>query len=62
MMAKYLIVQTVSGVVLGTYEGATREEALDALARDEGYDDYAHLQSVIGETPETDTLEITEQP
>ena len=40
-MSKYEITNTISGVILGVYEGATEAEALDAMARDAGYRDYA---------------------
>ena len=40
-MALYRIENTRSGVVLGEYEGDTAENALDTMARDAGYADYA---------------------
>jgi hypothetical protein len=40
-MTTFRIENTISGVVLGDYEGATEAEALDAMARDAGYSDYA---------------------
>ena len=40
-MTKYLITNAKSGAELGVYEGATEAEALDAMARDAGYADYA---------------------
>lgn len=42
-MTVYRIENTLSGAFLGNYEGATEAEALDALARDAGYTDYASL-------------------
>lgn len=39
---KYKITNTVSGIELGTYEGRTPEEALDAMAVLSGYRDYSH--------------------
>lgn len=45
-MTSYTIENTVSGMILGTYEGATEAEALDAMARDAGYADYAEAQKV----------------
>lgn len=45
-MAKFEIYNTLSGVALGTYEGATEEEALDAMARDAGYKDYSEALEV----------------
>ncbi len=44
---KYRIESNVSGLVLGVYEGSSKEEARDAYARDAGYDDYADLCSQI---------------
>lgn len=40
-MSKYSIENTISGVVLGEYEANSEAEALDAMARDAGYTDYA---------------------
>ena len=40
-MSKYLITNSRSGMDLGVYKGDTEEEALDAMARDAGYSDYA---------------------
>ena len=45
-MGKYQITNTISGVELGVYEGATEAEALDAMARDAGYSDYAECCEV----------------
>lgn len=45
-MSKYEITNTRSGLVLGVYEGATEAEALDAMARDAGYADYAECCEV----------------
>ena len=40
-MLTFRIETTASGVILGDYEAATTFEALDAMARDAGYADYA---------------------
>lgn len=45
-MATYRIENTISGVVLGEYAGDTPEQALDAMARDAGYSDYAEACEV----------------
>jgi hypothetical protein len=36
----YTISNAVSGHCLGVYEGTSRDDALDTLARDAGYADY----------------------
>jgi len=45
-MSKYEIENTISGVVFGVYEGNSENEALDAMARDAGYADYAECCEV----------------
>lgn len=40
-LRKWKITQTKSGVEMGVYEGETKRDALDAMARDAGYDDHA---------------------
>lgn len=45
---RWTIESRASGVVLGTYAGATAEEALDALARDAGYADHAAACAATG--------------
>lgn len=44
-MAMWKIENTLSGVVLGIYEGATTDSALDACAADAGYESYAALEA-----------------
>ena len=39
-MTTYRIENTISGVVLGAYEGDTPEQALEAMAHDAGYTSY----------------------
>ena len=36
----YTISNRVSGVVLGVYQGTSKDDALDTLARDAGYADF----------------------
>ncbi len=43
---KYQIENTMSGWVFGVYKGDSKEDALDALAKDAGYDDYHHMSYV----------------
>lgn len=45
-MTTYQIESKISGTVLGTWEAASEQEALDAMARDAGYDSYEALQEV----------------
>lgn len=40
-MATYKIENTRSGVIFGEYEGISEAAALDTMARDAGYADYA---------------------
>jgi len=42
----YRIENAISGLDLGIYEGETPEAALDAMAREAGYRDYADAQRV----------------
>jgi hypothetical protein len=46
-MNVYQIENTVSAVVLGQYAGDTARDALDRMAQDAGYQDYAALQAVV---------------
>ncbi|MDK8188153.1 MULTISPECIES: hypothetical protein [Sphingomonas] len=47
-MTTYTITNIASGIVLGQYEAATEAEALDLMARDAGYADYASVPEEIG--------------
>ena len=40
---RYKIENTTSGLIMGIYEADSEKAALDAMARDAGYDDYADL-------------------
>ena len=50
---KYRIENTRSGIVLGEYDAESKSDALDAMARDAGYRNYAEAVSVA---PGTDIL------
>jgi hypothetical protein len=56
-MKTYKIISS-AGVDMGTYEGATEAEALDAMARDAGYRDQAEATDVVG--PFEGTVEAVE--
>ena len=47
----YQIENTQSGIILGTYEADTPHEALDRMAQDAGYKDYAAAQKVAPAVP-----------
>jgi hypothetical protein len=57
-MKTYKIISS-AGVNMGTFEGATEAEALDAMARDAGYRDSAEAAEVAG--PFEGTVEAVEQ-
>jgi hypothetical protein len=46
MTKQFEIANTHSGLVLGVYEGETADDALDAMARDAGYQDYRDACSI----------------
>lgn len=54
-MTRYRIVNTAYGTDLGVYEAKDEAGALDALARDAGYNDYAHANTVAP-SPEGEIL------
>jgi hypothetical protein len=56
-MTTYQIISS-AGVDMGTFEGETEAEALDAMARDAGYRDQAEAAEVAG--PFDGTVEAVE--
>ena len=52
-MTAYRIVNTVTGFVLGIYRGDSEAAALDAMAVDAGYWDYAHAHTATQAELET---------
>ena len=50
-MRYYKIENRVSGLVLGAYLADSAEGALDAMARDAGYADYAHACEAVDPDP-----------
>src|SRR5690606_6962006 len=55
-MRYWKITNRVSGLVLGAYLADSEEAALDAMARDAGYTDYAHMCGV--EDPDSDEFKV----
>lgn len=45
MTKSFQIENSKSGVILGVYEAATEAEALDLMAQDAGYADYAAIEA-----------------
>jgi hypothetical protein len=63
-MPTYKIENTVSGQVLGAYQARDENAALDAMARDAGYKDFADSCRVLSRTEEEgrEDLKVTELP
>lgn len=50
-MGRYRIENLHGGMDLGVYEGGSEAEALDAMAKDAGYESYEHLQATAPAPP-----------
>lgn len=48
---RYQIENTMSGLVLGVYEASSKEEALEMLAHDAGYESYQAAQEAAPTNP-----------
>ncbi|WP_353268583.1 hypothetical protein [Gemmatimonas sp.] len=51
-MTRFQIENTQSGTILGQYDADTEAQALDLMAQDAGYRDYADACAVTGADPE----------
>jgi hypothetical protein len=58
MAKKFEIANRNSGLVLGVYEGDTKEQALDAMARDAGYSSYAAIPEEVGSEDDLIVAEV----
>lgn len=58
MTARYQISNCRSGIVLGIYEADSKQAALDAMARDAGYADYASADAVAPAAPGEILVEV----
>lgn len=51
-MTTFSITNRSSGLCIGDYQGRDADEAIDAMARDAGYDSQADAAAVLGTTVE----------
>lgn len=49
-MATFSITNRSSGLCIGDYQGRNADDAIDAMARDAGYDSQAHAAATLGTT------------
>ena len=50
LMTTFSITNRSSGLCIGDYAGRDADDAIDAMARDAGYDSQAHAASALGTT------------
>lgn len=60
MTKTFQIENTKTGVVLGQYDADTEAAALDLMAQDAGYADYAALQAQPELAADEDEIAVTE--
>lgn len=58
-MTSYTITNRISGLCLGTYEGATPQEAIEVMRRDAGYADSQAAADALGTTVEALDAELS---
>jgi hypothetical protein len=58
----YFQIISSAGVDMGIYEGASPNDALDAMARDAGYRDAADAAEVTGEWFDGAVAELSSKP
>lgn len=54
-MSKFEI-SSKAGALIGTYDGSTKADAVDAMARDAGYNDASHMDEETGQSWEDELL------
>lgn len=59
-MATYEIQNSTSGAILGTYEAASPEAALDLMAKDAGYDSQAQAVEVTDDGKDLIVRKVSE--
>src|SRR5690606_13550221 len=56
MSHRFRITNKVSGLVLGVFPGENEQDALDTMARDAGYANYAHILDIYGDDARNELL------
>ena len=60
MTNRYVIVNLASGATLGTYRADSSDDALDAMAKDAGYQDCGHMIEQVGYDPDVVTYQVAD--